>query len=56
MPDLEDVTWETILEEPFVLAVPARHPLANAESISLKKCAQEPFVSVHQRWRRTSTP
>ncbi|MCO4865518.1 LysR family transcriptional regulator [Cupriavidus sp. WGtm5] len=44
VPDLEDVTWETILEEPFVLAVPARHPFANAESISLKDCAQEPFI------------
>ncbi|MGT2434086.1 LysR substrate-binding domain-containing protein (plasmid) [Cupriavidus basilensis] len=28
VPDLEEVTWETILEEPFVLAVPARHPFA----------------------------
>ncbi|MGT2491837.1 LysR substrate-binding domain-containing protein [Cupriavidus basilensis] len=47
VPDLEDVTWETILEEPFVLAAPARHPFANAESISLKDCAQEPLHQVY---------
>jgi DNA-binding transcriptional LysR family regulator len=44
VPDMNDVTWETILEEPFVLAVPSSHTLAGAESVSLKSCAQEQFI------------
>jgi DNA-binding transcriptional LysR family regulator len=44
VPDMSDVTWETILEEPFVLAVPSNHALAGAESVSLKSCAQEQFI------------
>lgn len=44
VPDMNEVTWETILEEPFVLAVPSDHPLASVEAVSLKSCAQEPFV------------
>lgn len=44
VPDMNEVTWETILEEPFVLAVPSDHPLASVEAVSLKSCAQEPFL------------
>lgn len=44
VPDLNEVTWETILEEPFVLAIPSGHPLADVETVSLKNCAQEQFI------------
>ena len=44
VPDLGEVTWQTILEEPFVLAIPSGHALAAAESVSLEHCAQERFI------------
>ena len=43
--DLEGVFNETIYKEPFVLAIPDAHPLARFDSISLKDCANENFIS-----------
>lgn len=40
----EGITSEVILREPFVLAVPAGHPLASRESISIKECCDERLV------------
>jgi DNA-binding transcriptional LysR family regulator len=38
----------TVLADPFVLAVPARHPLAARERVRLKEVAGEPFVMFSQ--------
>jgi len=41
----DDLQTESLLREPFVLAVPAGHRLAALESIPLRECASERFVS-----------
>lgn len=39
-----DVFSEMLLEEPFVAALPAKHPLARRSSISIRALASEPFI------------
>ena len=39
-----DLASETILSEPFVLALPARHPLTALRLVPVKRLATEPFV------------
>jgi DNA-binding transcriptional LysR family regulator len=40
----EEVIHQTLLKEPFVLAVPDSHPLAKRQTLSLKECAAERFI------------
>ena len=40
-----DVTVEAVLREPFLVALPAAHPLAGRSELSLGLLAGEPFVS-----------
>ncbi|WP_164133123.1 LysR substrate-binding domain-containing protein [Stenotrophomonas maltophilia] len=42
--DSEDITTEVLVTEPFVIAVPASHPFAAEDSLSLRDCAAEHFV------------
>jgi DNA-binding transcriptional LysR family regulator len=42
--DFEDITTEALVTEPFVIAVPASHPFAAEDSLSLTDCAAERFV------------
>lgn len=42
--DSEDITTEVLVTEPFVIAVPASHPFAAEDSLSLRDCAAERFV------------
>jgi DNA-binding transcriptional LysR family regulator len=39
-----DLTFETIMEEPMVVALPSTHPLSNLARIPIKKLATESFV------------
>lgn len=39
-----DLTWETLLSERMLVAVPARHPFADRKHISLKDLRNEPLV------------
>jgi DNA-binding transcriptional LysR family regulator len=39
-----DLVADTILEEPFVLALPAAHPLGELGRVPAKRLAREPFV------------
>jgi DNA-binding transcriptional LysR family regulator len=39
-----DVTSEIVFEESLVIALPANHPLAAADSIDLRLLAREPFI------------
>jgi len=39
-----ELASETIVEEPFVLALPARHPLAALRRVPARRLAPEPFV------------
>jgi DNA-binding transcriptional LysR family regulator len=39
-----ELAAETILSEPFVLALPARHPLTALRRVPAKRLAAEPFV------------
>ncbi|MBV8031801.1 MAG: LysR family transcriptional regulator [Betaproteobacteria bacterium] len=43
VPDAE-LEFETILEEPFVVALPASHPLAALKRVPAQRLASEPFV------------
>lgn len=43
-----DLASETIVREPFVVAVPAQHPLAKQASISIKALAGEPLIMFPQ--------
>jgi DNA-binding transcriptional LysR family regulator len=40
----EALSFETVLREPFMLAVPSDHPLASEEGVELENLAEEPFV------------
>ncbi|MFP2923618.1 LysR family transcriptional regulator [Pyxidicoccus sp. 3LG] len=40
----EGVTVERLLREPFLLALPSRHPLAHQKGVALASLASEPFV------------
>jgi|LNAP01.1.fsa_nt_gb DNA-binding transcriptional LysR family regulator len=40
----DGISTETLLTEPFVLAIPEHHPLASQDSVSLSQCATERFV------------
>lgn len=42
--DSEDITTEVLVTEPFVIAVPASHPFATEDSLSLRDCVAERFV------------
>lgn len=42
--ELTDISHEVILREPFVLAMPASHPLAGETPISLKDCSTDRFI------------
>ncbi len=44
-----DVSVEAVLREPFLVALPAAHPLASQPSLSLPMLAEEPFVSFPER-------
>jgi DNA-binding transcriptional LysR family regulator len=44
VPDAE-LASEVILEEPFVLALPARHPLGRLSRVPVTRLASEPFVT-----------
>lgn len=39
-----ELAAQTILEEPFVLALPARHPLAAQRRIAVQRLVDEPFI------------
>lgn len=39
-----ELAAETILQEPFVLALPARHPLSGLRRVPARRLAAEPFV------------
>jgi DNA-binding transcriptional LysR family regulator len=39
-----ELASETILSEPFVLALPARHPLSALKRVPAKRLAEEPFI------------
>ena len=41
---LPGIESETLLREPFLLALPGHHPLAGAESVALAAVCDEPFV------------
>lgn len=43
-----DVSSEILLREPFVAALPAKHPLARKSSISIRALAGEPFIMFPQ--------
>lgn len=42
--EVEGISTETLLTEPFVLALPEHHPLAAQDCVSLTQCASESFV------------
>jgi DNA-binding transcriptional LysR family regulator len=44
MPDIPALLFETIDSEPFLVALPERHPLATREALRLTELAMEPFV------------
>ncbi|MBY8339622.1 LysR family transcriptional regulator [Streptomyces spinosirectus] len=39
-----DLSFRTVLDEPFVAVLPAAHPLAAQRTVQLRKLANEPFV------------
>ena len=39
-----DITSEIVFEEALIVALPANHPLAHADSIDLRLLAKEPFI------------
>jgi DNA-binding transcriptional LysR family regulator len=43
--DFGNTYQETVHKEPFVLAIPETHRFAKQESISLKDCAEEKFIT-----------
>jgi DNA-binding transcriptional LysR family regulator len=47
--DLGGVSKELLLKEPFVLAVPATHPFAGKEALSVKECADERIINYTQQ-------
>ena len=44
-PEEENVVVQCFLENPLVVLASANHPLANKKKISLKRIAEEPFIS-----------
>jgi DNA-binding transcriptional LysR family regulator len=44
MPDIPALLFETIDSEPFLVALPERHPLAARQALRLTELAMEPFV------------
>ncbi|EZP74028.1 LysR family transcriptional regulator [Sphingomonas paucimobilis] len=42
--DEADLTWETLLTEPMLVAVPSGHPLASRAELSIDDIASEPLV------------
>lgn len=43
--DLDDISKESLLREPFVLALPNTHRLAEQDSVSVKDCVDEPLLN-----------
>jgi LysR family transcriptional activator of glutamate synthase operon len=44
------IRWERLLAQPFVLAVPARHALADREEVSLADASDDDFVMLRPTW------
>jgi DNA-binding transcriptional LysR family regulator len=44
LPEMMDVTYEPVLENPLVVLAPADHPLAQEKNIPLERIAAEPFI------------
>lgn len=47
-PDSSELEWETVIREPFVLAVPAKHRLGvgdGSTNVHLSEVAEEPFIT-----------
>lgn len=42
-----DLAWHPICEEPLVVVLPPRHPLANRHRLMLSDLAQQPWVRLH---------
>lgn len=42
----DDIEFRTLVEEPFKVFLPADHPLASRETITLEEIAREKFISV----------
>ena len=42
----DDLVFETVLREQFVIAMPATHPLANREAIDLAELCDETFITL----------
>jgi DNA-binding transcriptional LysR family regulator len=47
--DLEGLSKQTLLKEPFVLAVPSTHPFAERGAVSVADCARERIINYTQR-------
>ena len=45
-----EVHWERLFDEPLLLAVPARHPLAGRAEASLAEVADDDFVMLRPSW------
>ncbi|MDR6775389.1 LysR family transcriptional regulator [Azospirillum sp. BE72] len=45
----EDITSDSLLKEPFVLAVPSDHPFAELETVPFADCASESFIIYSQK-------
>jgi DNA-binding transcriptional LysR family regulator len=43
--DLEELSKELLLKEPFVLAVPSTHPFAERDVLSIADCADERIIN-----------
>ncbi|WP_375460686.1 LysR family transcriptional regulator [uncultured Enterovirga sp.] len=44
LPDVQDLSSEVVLREPFLLALPQGHPLASRRGITLRQLAGEPLI------------
>src|SRR4051812_18073827 len=44
------VRWERLRSQPLGLAVPAAHPIAGRESVSLAEASDEDYVVLHPSW------
>jgi DNA-binding transcriptional LysR family regulator len=47
--EFDGIASETILKEPFVLALPSDHPLAEVDAVDLRLCAEERYIIYNQR-------
>lgn len=49
-PDADDLGWHVLRVEPLTMAVPANHPLAARETISVADAAGEPLVTLRSHF------